>query len=481
MFNWIIISILFLILIGANTYLSLTSLEDLNKLQTKITDYDSKLLTLQNAQLSLLNAQSGQRGFLLTKNTAYLEHYNEAIIKVRLLMLDVAEIGLEQQEQQSAIKQLLGAVDEKIKGLESTVQKVKNTADDQVLRTFETDEDKLFYAKTHQLFEQIIRNESSMRNEQVSLLQRVRYESQRNNIISLITSLLLVFGILVLARVNTENNRKRQNEIEKQNLVLQNAVNERTKEISLFSDELARSNRELEDFAFVASHDLQEPLRKIMAFGDRLSSQGENLTDKQADYLQRMRKAASRMSTLISDLLEFSRVATRGKTFESVDLNFIIVNCIDDLNVLIEETNTQVTFDKAPVVIADPIQMQQLFFNLIANAVKFSQKNSQAHVEIAVTQVEQPASIDIDGLHDWYQFSVKDNGIGFEPEHAEKIFAPFQRLHSRDSFKGTGIGLAICRRIVERHNGLIIATGTPDKGAVFEVTLPAKNRLISIK
>jgi signal transduction histidine kinase len=218
-----------------------------------------------------------------------------------------------------------------------------------------------------------------------------------------------------------------------------------------------------------------------MAFGGRLQSQSENLTAKQRDFLKRMRSAASRMSTLINDLLEFSRINIRGKSFQKVDLDAVVKDCIDDLSVLIEETGVQLHIQKLPQIIADPLQMQQLLFNLIANAIKFSQTDPSPQVVVSVTSVKAPEAIELERLGDWICLTIKDNGIGFDQENAEKIFAPFQRLHSRKDFKGTGIGLAICRRIVERHNGVIEAQSGVDQGAVFKVTLPMDNYLIDVK
>lgn len=479
--NWVVIAILFLVLIGANTYMSSKTVEDVNELQSKIREYDRNLITLQQAHVSLLTAESGQRGYLLTKDVAYLEHYQGAKQKLKTLLEASQDIETLHAGQQGLIAKLIEAINFKIGELEATILEVKNNRVGEALRLLETDHGRLLYSQILELFEQIKVNENSMRNNHIELLQKLRSESVRNNIISFVTSLLLVLGIFMLARMNLKNNQMRQLEIEARNEDLQKAVDERTKELSIFSEELSRSNRELEDFAFVASHDLQEPLRKIMAFGDRLSSHGDNLSEKQLDYLARMRGAAGRMSTLISDLLEFSRVATRGKPFSEVDLNEVFANCVDDLNVLIEESGAKITLADAPKVIADPTQMQQLFFNLIANAVKFSTKNARPTVEITITKTEQPKDIEIDGLSDWYCFSIRDDGIGFDQEHAEKIFAPFQRLHSRQSYKGTGIGLAICRRIVERHNGIIRASGKVDEGAVFDVIIAANNRLVSVE
>jgi len=476
--NWVIISVLFLLLIGANTYLSLTTIKDLDRLQEKIREYDRNLMALQNAHVSLLTAESGQRGFLLTQNAAYLEYYNDAIVALKNQLQTAARIVSKQNQQQALLEMLMENVNAKILELETTIIQTQNNDLHSALELVETDQGRMLYNRIFTLFEQIKSTENKLRIEQIDYLNRVRTESERNNLVSFITSLLLVVGILVLARVNIKNHQRRQDDIEEQNQKLQLAVDDRTRELSIFSDELSRSNRELEDFAFVASHDLQEPLRKILAFGDRLLSHQDNFSEKQTDYLLRMTAAAKRMSTLISDLLEFSRVATRGKPFETVDLNLVIEHCLEDLEVLIDETNADIRLVDAPTVIADPTQMRQLFFNLIANAVKFSKKNRQPIVEIEIVPTLQPADVEIEGLSDWRRFRIKDNGIGFDPEYAEKIFAPFQRLHSRDSYKGTGIGLAICRRIVERHNGTIIAAGKPDEGAVFEVVLPAANKLI---
>jgi signal transduction histidine kinase len=479
--NWIVILIIFLVIISINTYLSVSTSTELQALETNITDHDRNLITIQNAHTSFLEVEAGQRAFLLTQSKPYLEQYKRALLRLKSLLL-VSQKDLTQQlAQQKLMENLLHDIRLKVSELEISIIHVNENESEKAVAFVESERSSLTYLQILERFEQVKTSKNKIRAQQVLQLQKVRANSQRNNIVSLITSLLLVTGFMVLARINILNNQKRQQEIETQNQYLHAAVEDRTKELSIFSDELSRSNRELEDFAFVASHDLQEPLRKIMAFGDRLSVQSENLSDKQLDYLARMRAAASRMSTLINDLLEFSRIATQGKPFNPVDLNQVFSDCIDDLNVLIEETNAQVTIVDAPVVQADSTQMQQLFFNLIANAVKFARNTPQPKVEISIKKVKQPSHIELDELGNWYKFTIKDNGIGFKQEHAEKIFAPFQRLHSRDSYKGTGIGLAICRRIVERHNGAIEAKGNTGKGAIFEVTLPALNRLISIK
>jgi len=230
-----------------------------------------------------------------------------------------------------------------------------------------------------------------------------------------------------------------------------------------YARRLEISNRELTDFAFVASHDLQEPLRKILAFGERLKvGQGDRLTAEGLDHLKRMQNAAIRMQTLIRDLLDYSRVTTKGQPPEPVDLNKVLTEVLSDLHLRIQETGALIEVPAFPVVAGDPTQLRQLFQNLLGNALKYHRTGVPPVVSITVEpSTDSPC-----------RFVVRDNGIGFEPRHAEKIFEIFQRLHGRGEFEGTGIGLAICRKIVARHGGTITAEGCPGEGATFTITFP---------
>jgi light-regulated signal transduction histidine kinase (bacteriophytochrome) len=242
-----------------------------------------------------------------------------------------------------------------------------------------------------------------------------------------------------------------------------------------YAAELERSNRDLEQFAYVASHDLQEPLRKIRAFGDRLEVKCKDLLDETAqECVSRMQNAAERMQELIEGLLTLSRVTRRAVDFVQVDLGEVVAQVVSDLEAQIERVHGQVVVGKLPTIQAEPLQIRMLLQNLIANALKFHRPDEPPLVKVDARYVlprdqrQSRKSL----AEEKCRITVEDNGIGFDQQYAERIFGIFQRLHPRDVYEGTGIGLAICRRIVEYHGGQISAQGTPGKGAIFEVLLP---------
>lgn len=250
--------------------------------------------------------------------------------------------------------------------------------------------------------------------------------------------------------------------------------------------ELARSNAELEQFAFVASHDLQEPLRKIQAFGDRLKTKcNGTMAPETHDYLERMQNAAARMRTLINDLLAFSRVIRSSEPFAPVDLGAAAKEVMGDLEVAIEKNGARVEVGELPTIEADPMQMRQLLLNLISNGLKFQPPGAvpvvkvQAHLTDLASAANKGFSKRRAAMEEPGQppekvceLSVQDNGIGFDEKYTERIFAVFQRLNGRTEYEGTGVGLAVCRRITDRHGGTIIARSTPGNGSTFIVTLP---------
>ncbi|HCU23450.1 MAG TPA: hypothetical protein DF383_00395 [Deltaproteobacteria bacterium] len=226
--------------------------------------------------------------------------------------------------------------------------------------------------------------------------------------------------------------------------------------------ELARSNKELQDFAYVASHDLQEPLHKIIAFTERLRVNCENLNAKAVDSLERIRHAALRMRQLIADLLQYARVTTQARPVERVDMATLIREVLSMLELRIAETGAEIQIGILPAVLADRSQMFQLFQNLLGNALKFVKPGEKPWLRISGRPLDSAT----------VEFTVEDHGLGFDPTFSEQIFKPFQRLHGRSEYEGTGMGLAICQKIVQRHNGDISVQSTPGKGTCFKVRLP---------
>jgi signal transduction histidine kinase len=243
------------------------------------------------------------------------------------------------------------------------------------------------------------------------------------------------------------------------------------------AQELARSNAELESFAYIASHDLQEPLRKVVAFGDRLQAKyGETLGEQGRDYLERMQSAAARMQALINALLTYSRVTTKAQPFVLIDLDRVAREVVSDLETRIEQLGGRVEVGDLPTVDADPMQMRQLLQNLIGNALKFHREDEAPVVKIRAERLNGREGGAAGGSSGdaWYRIMVEDNGIGFDEKYLDQIFQVFQRLHGRSEYEGSGIGLATCRKIMERHGGSITARSAPGQGATFIVTLPAK-------
>ncbi len=240
--------------------------------------------------------------------------------------------------------------------------------------------------------------------------------------------------------------------------------------LTIYAKKLEISNQELTDFASVAAHDLQEPLRKIQSFADRIKIKAKDTIAEDAlDYLNRVQASARRMQTLINDLLTYSRVTTKAQPFTPVSLEDVMKHVCSDLEVRIETTNGQVKFRDLPLIQADETQMHQLFLNLVSNGLKFHRDGVPPIVKVTA-EIKQESSFRRIGKV--CKISIHDNGIGFDEKYHDRIFTIFQRLHGRHEYEGTGIGLAVCRKIVDRHGGTITAQSKIGEGTVFTVTLP---------
>src|SRR5579862_260533 len=274
---------------------------------------------------------------------------------------------------------------------------------------------------------------------------------------------LLMLALLRRMLADTARIKEANAELGELNATLEARVAERTAVAEQRAGELARSNSELEQFASVASHDLQEPLRKIRMYCGRLPTRlGDDLSDEAASDLGRIQSAAERMQRLIDDLLSFARVSSRQRELEPVELSALVREVAGDLEARIEELDARLDVGPLPVVLADRAQMGQVLQNLVSNALKFHREGVPPVVQIRAERSDSRCVI-----------TVADNGIGFEQKYAERIFSAFERLHGRSEYEGTGIGLSIARKIAWRHGGELTATGVPNGGATFTLTLPA--------
>ncbi len=259
---------------------------------------------------------------------------------------------------------------------------------------------------------------------------------------------------------------KRTIELKMVNEQLQQELTERKKaeeELKKTLSELKRSNEELQQFAYVASHDLQQPLRMVASYTQLLAKRYKDKLDKDAnEFIKYAVEGANNMKTLIEDLLEYSRIQTRGNPFEVINFEEVLKDVLFSFHETIKEKDAEITHDYLPNILADKTQLIQVFQNLIDNALKFRSKDP---VRIHISAKKNK--------NNW-QFSVKDNGIGIDPEYFDRIFIIFQRLHRKSEYPGTGIGLALCKRIIERHNGKIWVESKVGKGSTFHFTIPTK-------
>jgi PAS domain S-box-containing protein len=276
-----------------------------------------------------------------------------------------------------------------------------------------------------------------------------------------------VSGILAVATDITEQVIARHQ--------IEEVVSNRTKELAEVNNNLEKSNAELAQFAYIASHDLQEPLRKISTFAQMLEHSLGNVDERSRNYLTKINNSSSRMITLIRDILSYSQLSTENEIFEQVDLQKIVEGALTDFELLIEQKGASVHYKNLPVIEAIPLQISQLFGNLLSNALKFSNGDVKPVVNITANLLSEQAIEEnpmLDNSKIYYLIEFRDNGIGFKQEYADQIFHIFQRLHRKTEYAGTGIGLAMCKKITQNHHGDIYASASSETGAVFNVILP---------
>jgi signal transduction histidine kinase len=477
----------------ANGVITFFNLRRINQ-NVILVDHSHQILALvRTLRIRMVDAETGMRGYVITSDEAFLEPYRNALTSLQETRQQLDQLLAQSPEQ----RELLATFD---KQSESSLAHMRKAID---LRRSEDTQAAAALIRTgvgRVRMDAIRTTLRSLEANERELLDDRNRESTRSYRTAMTTGILTcAFGMALTglahywivremekrdqatANLQQANDflehrvAERTTEITKANALMRSEIDERRRaeeRVQLFAEELQRSNRELEQFASVASHDLQEPLRKIQAFGDRLSERfRKELGEQGQDYIDRMLASAKRMRTLIDDLLEYSRVSTKAQPFAVLDLNGVVADVVSDLEARLQQSGGRVEVGSLPIVRGSPLQMRQLFQNLISNALKFHRPDVPPVVRISADIM--PAEAEANGVTGLQgRIIVADNGIGFEPQYGERIFDLFQRLHGRDEYEGTGIGLAICRKIVERHNGQITAESSPGEGARFLVTLP---------
>lgn len=448
--------------------MGLISIYSLNRLEKSIVDSlhtKDILQTSDELYNSIIETESSLRGFLLSRSESYRERYLFHKDRIPRLLDSLKSMTTDNPMQQKNLKDLSLTIKERVIMFEDAFAYSNQfgnmsgyMANNRIQQAVDvSDKIKAQIA--------VVNN-----GEQVILKDRTTGLFRYLNLLPgfFIFLALISFGTAGLAFYSIYQYNTAQKISDRQIAAYQNQLKEQIQRLNVSNDELAQ-------FAYVASHDLQEPLRKITAFSDLLLEQYKSQLQGDGElYLQRISGSAGRMRNLITDLLNYSRVS-RANAIEEIDLNLVYSQVKDDLEILIKEKKAVMKAGDLPVVKGDLSEFRQLFQNLLTNALKFSKSDEPPSIQI----LAEPAT-DEDtwrlpekrpGLH-YLAIRFIDNGIGFEPEYADKIFVIFQRLHGRDSYEGTGIGLAICKKIAEKYGGTIYATSTPGQGATFTVILP---------
>jgi len=452
-------------LLAINAIQSYSSISELVMNESRASNTKSMLRAVKDVYSSVQDAELGLRGFLISGKADQLRPYFISLNSIKENITTLKGIQSELPEQEPRIRQLEKVIEERLHQMTQNInQKSVNVNSDRVAsRNMLISHESMIRIRA--LISEMEEAEFELLNQQYLQARESRSKVKATIIIAngIGLVLVIVIGVLVSRAIKRQKTEAAW---------LEAMVEKRTRELKHFSEELQRSNGELQDFAFVASHDLQEPLRKIRAFGDRLASRYSEALGDGADYVYRMQNAAERMSKLIEDLLTFSRVTTRSNPIESVDLNETMKEILDTLEIAIEEKGAEINVEALPTVEADSSQMKQLFQNLVGNALKFTRPGVTPKISVRVAETQNTDG-KAGSFVKWFRIEVEDNGIGFDEKYLEKIFTPFQRLHGREQYEGTGIGLAICRRIVQRHQGELWASSELDAGTTFIIDLPA--------
>ncbi|AQG82407.1 histidine kinase [Spirosoma montaniterrae] len=423
---------------------------------------------LEDILSAMKDVETGARGYMISNDTLFLEPYRQALPKLPTMVDRLQQLVSDNPIQRKRADSLAKLIDDK---LEISARQILETS--QQTTALQTT-----YLRIGKIRMDRIRAFTARMTEYERIRISERYQqadrSYRNTTLLIFMLSVLTFLALAASYRLLEQELARRQRTEDQLRSYEAQLKEQIRQ-------LEASNEELERFAFVASHDLQEPLRKIQSFSDLIMDRYANLFDGDSRlFMSKISGSAERMSKLIKDLLNFSRISTHRESAKPVRLDEVIQRILDDQELRIKARRIDVQVEPLPMIQAVPSQIDHLFANLISNAIKFMKADGQPRLQIRATAVDgsQYAQAGLTPGRRYFEISVEDNGIGFDEKYIEHIFKVFQRLHGKSEYEGTGIGLAICKRVVVYHQGYITARSTPKQGTTFVVVLPESQSIL---
>jgi len=422
----------------------------------------------------LLEAESNQRGFLMSRDSSYLQHVRNAESLLLTTLAQLKALIADNKNQLENFNNLQALILSRITRLQFMLD-VSSQAKPSVFSPA--------LAPGKEIMDSVHNKIKIMEAAEDALLSQRSFFKQTEDyrvITFIVLFSVLAFAILMWSFVKIKNENSLRVRAQMDANLLENLVNERTTEIKNINkvlqdqnEKLERKNRDLTSFTHIASHDLKEPLRKIEMFTGRfIQTNPDHVNDASRQLLDKITYQTKRMQDLIESILKYAQTDDETQGFKQINLNETAITAMESLSEIIKEKNAIISIQHLPVIRCNPDQMTQVFINLLGNGLKYSKPGIPPHLEINATRLADKNNPD-PAQHSGWKIDFCDNGIGFEETYAKKIFEIFQRLHSNDEYPGTGIGLAICKKIIENHRGSITATSTLGKGSVFSLILPS--------
>jgi signal transduction histidine kinase len=450
------------IVLLAISYVLYQQIHSLLSAQDQLNETNIVKLKVEQTLSSLKDAESAQRGFLLSKDSVFLQPYYGAYNKSKTLVREIRDL-IRSTDQQKDLVALQGFIELRFKTFNHVIEHYNNP-------NLRPDTKQMYLLMSKYVMDSISVYAQNINAREDDLLKEREISKRKYSFLTPFFAILLMvtaIAVLVFSYGKIIEQLNRLKKIFSEMKTLNNELKQKNYKLELY-------NKELDSFTYIASHDLKEPIRKILTYSDQMEIEShENFTESNKKQLNRIKHSAQRMQNLLNDLLLYSHVNISDKTFEEVDLNKIVNDVICNLIEEITETHAQIKTERLPVIKGMPFQIKQLFENLIGNSIKYKQDHVPPAITIGGSIVDEKDISEkfYKESNQYYKLFVSDNGLGFEQIYSEKIFKLFQRFHSSDK-PGTGIGLTICKKIVDNHNGFIKASSEVNRGTTFEIYFP---------